>query len=631
MKQHRNIPGLAVASLVLALFAAAPTFATGPPKVFRVEPPNWWAGHSVNPVRVLIHGENLGGASVTAGNGLRVSNVKTNPAGSYLFADVWIDPKAVPGVRQLRITNAAGTVNAPFEISKPLSAGQRFQGFSLEDVIYLIMPDRFSDGDLSNDDPPVSPGLYDRTKSRYYHGGDLQGIINHLSYLKSLGVTAIWLTPVYDNVNRLNEHEQYGEGGITDYHGYGPVDFYGVEEHLGTMDKLRELVDDAHRLGLKVIQDQVANHTGPYHSWVKDSPSPTWFNGTEARHLSNTWQIWTTVDPHATPETSRATLEGWFINILPDLNQNDPEAARYLIQNSLWWIGMAGFDGVREDTVSYVPRAFWAEWSRALKRQYPNLKILGEVSNENPSITSAFQGGRKGFDGIDTGIDTVFDYPLYYRLKSAFIDRRDLRELPEALSADRLYPDPNFLVTFLDLHDVPRFGGERGAALNDLELAQTFLLTARGLPLIYYGDEIAMSGGSDPDNRRDFPGGFPGDKRDAFTATGRTESEARVYEHLRKLIGLRQSFAPLRRGAMADLLVKEHQYAFARTLPGQSAIVVLNNDSKAATVRLRVSSVGIADGTVFNDALGSAPDATVATGEISVEVAADSAVIYVAR
>jgi glycosidase len=220
------------------------------------------------------------------------------------------------------------------------------------------MPDRFANGDPANDDPPVSRGMYDRAKSRYYHGGDFRGVIQHLPYLKDLGVTAIWLTPIYDNVNHLNQREKYEGQAITDYHGYGTVDFYGVEEHFGSLDDYRELVDRAHALGMKVIQDQVANHTGPYHPWVEDPPAPAWFHGTDAQHLSNSWRTWTLIDPHASPVAQASTLDGWFVGILPDLNQDDPEVARYLIQNTLWWIGRSGIDGIRQDTVPYVPRRF---------------------------------------------------------------------------------------------------------------------------------------------------------------------------------------------------------------------------------------------------------------------------------
>ena len=286
----------AIVMIGLLALAAGPCVAQNAPEVLKVEPPNWWARHSINPVRVLIRGRNLAGARVAAsGGGVSTGSMRVNAAGTYIFVDVLIDANAAPGRRLLRITTPAGTTESPFEISAPLAREGRFQGFTTDDVVYLIMPDRFADGDPTNNDPTQSRGMYDRTKTRYYHGGDLQGVINHLPYVKDLGVTAIWLTPWYDNVNRLNEREQYPEGStgakkpITDYHGYGAVDFYGVEEHFGTLAKLRELVDEAHRLGVKVIQDQVANHTGPYHPWVDDPPTPTWYNGTNEHHLANTF------------------------------------------------------------------------------------------------------------------------------------------------------------------------------------------------------------------------------------------------------------------------------------------------------------------------------------------------------
>jgi hypothetical protein len=221
------------------------------------------------------------------------------------------------------------------------------------------------------------------------------------------------------------------------------IDFYGVEEHFGDMQKLRQMVDAAHRLGIKAIQDQVANHTGPYHPWVQDPPTPTWYNGTEAKHLANTWQTWTLADPHAVPEMQKATLEGWFIDILPDLNQNDVECARYLIQNTLWWIGMTGFDGIRQDTLPFVPRRFWRDWMASIKREHPRVRVIGEMFDGDPSLVSFFQGGRPGFDGIDTGVDAVFDFPTFFPLRRAFAEGKPLRELAMMIGRDHLYPSPS--------------------------------------------------------------------------------------------------------------------------------------------------------------------------------------------
>jgi glycosidase len=623
---------VASSSLVAGRLGHAAIFnpqATDAPEVLKVEPPNWWIGHSINPVRVMIRGHNLAGARVeAAGAGLQIGLTRINERGTYLFVDVLIDPQDVPGPRQLRIITERGTATAPFEILAPLPRAGRFQGFSPDDVIYLIMPDRFANGDPTNDDPLISRGMMNRQKKRYYHGGDLQGIINRLPYLKDLGVTALWLNPVYDNVNHLNEREVYDEGPITDYHGYGAVDFYAVDEHFGDVAKFRELVDAAHRLGIKVIQDQVANHSGPYHPWVKDSPTPTWYNGTEAQHLNETWQTWTLMDPHATPQVQKETLDGWFINILPDLNQNDEETARYIIQNTLWWIGISGLDGIRQDTLPYVPRRFWREWMAAIKREYPRLTVVGELFDGNPALVSFFQGGESRFDGVDSRIDTLFDFPLFFPLRRAFAEGKPIREVAIMLAHDHLYVNPNLLVTFLGLHDVQRFMSEPGASLAGLKLAFTLLMTTRGIPMIYYGDEIAMPGGHDPDNRRDFPGGWPGDPRNAFEESGRTPDEQAVFAHVRRLTRRRAEWEPLRRGSLVNLHVTEQTYAYARVTDRDSVIVVFNNGTQPTTVEFNVGPVRLSEGATLKDQFGVAPDVRVQGGKISVALPARSAAIY---
>ena len=604
----------------------------GAPEILTVEPPSWWPGHSLDPVRVMVRGKGLMGARIeSAGVGLVASGVKVNEAGTYLFADLRIDPKADPGPRTIRIRTATGVAEAPFELSRPLPREGRFQGFSSDDVIYLIMPDRFANGDPSNDDPPVSKGLFDRSKDRYYHGGDLQGIIDHLPYLEDLGVTALWLNPWYDNVDHLNERETYGGQAITDYHGYGAVDFYGVDEHFGTLVKLQELVEKAHAAGMKVIQDQVANHSGPYHPWVKDSPTPTWYNGTEAKHLANTWQTWTLQDPSATPEVQRATLEGWFIDILPDLNQDDPEVARYIVQNTLWWVGITGLDAIRQDTLPYVPRRFWRDWMAAIKREYPKVNVVGELFDGDPALVSFFQGGVARFDGIDSGVDTLFDFPSYFKVREAFAQGKPLRDLAMMRARDHLYRDPSRLVTFLGLHDVQRFMSEPGASVRGLELAFTFLLTARGVPLLYYGDEIAMPGGDDPDNRRDFPGGWKGDARSAFEPGGRTPQEREVFEHVRRLARLRAEMPALRGGAATNLAVTERQWVYARKREGQVVVVALNNADSAATLDAPATPVDLPDGTVLLDRLGGS-EARVEGGRLRITLPGwSSAVLVPAR
>jgi glycosidase len=619
-------PQSACKPAVLVLAASLHLCLAAPPAVTKVEPPDWMAEPRGVNLRLLVTGQGLTGAIIQAA--FPTSSVRVSRGGTHLFVDVAIPVGAAPGDYPLQISTPNGAVQAPFSLVAALPAQGRFQGFSGDDVIYLIMPDRFANGDPANDDPPLSKGLYDRAKIRYYHGGDFEGIIQHLSYLKDLGVTALWLTPVYDNANRLNHREVYDNQAITDYHGYGAVDFYRVEEHFGTLDKFRELVDKAHALGIKVIQDQVANHTGPYHPWVEDPPTETWFNGTLAQHLANTWRTWTLIDPHATPELQKSTLEGWFAGILPDLNQNDPEVARYLIQNTLWWIGRTGIDGIREDTLPYVPRPFWHEWTAAIKRRYPSFNVVGEVFDGDPALVSFFQGGKARADGIDTGVDAVFDFPLHDVIRKVFSGAAPARDLSQMLAHDYLYPDPARLVTFVDLHDVTRFLNEPGATIGGLQRVFTFLMTARGIPMIYYGDEVGMKGGNDPDNRRDFPGGWKEDARNAFDGSGRTADEQKTFDHLRRLTRLRAALEPLRRGTMIELLAEDQAYAFARATVKDSVLVVFNNAPDSMTLQIPLIGSGIATGATLKDQLGAAPDIHAQTGIAEVRLPGLSAAIY---
>ncbi|MEW6125419.1 MAG: alpha-amylase family glycosyl hydrolase [Acidobacteriota bacterium] len=555
------------------------------PEVLKVEPPNWWAQSSINPVRLLVRGKNFAGATVESPDeDLRTSDVKVSASGTYLFVDVQIDASAQAGARTLKITTPSGTTDFKFEILQPLAREGRFQGFTPADVIYLIMPDRFSDGDRSNNDPQESRGLYLRENARAYHGGDLQGVIDRLPYLKDLGVTAIWMTPVYDNSNRAKDFD-WGKN-VTDYHGYGAVDFYRVEEHFGTLEKFKELVDRAHALGLKVIQDQVANHTGPDHIWTTDTPTPTWLNGTLLSHPNNVWDIKSTTQENPDRERFEATIRGWFANTLPDLNQDDGECSRYLIQNAAWWVSSTGVDGIRQDTFPYVGRKFWSEWNQALQTEFPDLTVVGEVFDGRPEVTSFFQGGVARFDGIDTRLHTVFDFPSYFAMRDVFIRHQPMSRLSDILNQDALYVNARVLVPFIGNHDVKRFMGEDGASFEALKNAFTFLLTMRGTPQIYYGDEIGLKGGDDPDNRRDFPGGFAGDARNAFADEGRTKKERKLLKHVRNLLRARAENAALRVGETKILSANEHSLVMMRQAGNDCAIVAFNNSNKATEIEV---------------------------------------------
>jgi neopullulanase len=573
-----RMTGLSIGATLVLLVSASGLQAQAP-IVEKVDPPNWWGKHSINPVRLLIRGKNLAGAHMLCPR-LRCSRVSVNAAGTYAFADVTIPAAALAG--------SYPTAPVPFTVSAPLARAGRFQGFDQNDVMYLAMPDRFANGDTANDNPSQSPGLLDRSKGRYYHGGDLEGLRRKLPYLQQLGITAIWLNPLYDNNNALNRKEIYDGQPITDYHGYGATDMYAVDEHFGDMALFKRVVDEAHALGIKMILDMVANHTGPYHPWASDSPTPTWYHGTEAKHPNNTWQTWTLHDPYSPPAMREATLDGWFINILPDFNQDDPEVARYITQNTLWWVGMSGMDGIRQDTWPYVPRWYWRDWMNAIKREYPSLTVVGEVLDGDPTFVSFFQGGRTQYDGIDDKVDALFDFPIHFAVRSTFARGNSVREVTQMLARDYLYPDPNALVTLLGLHDVNRFMNEPGATTAGLKLAFTFLATARGTPLIYYGDEIAMPGGNDPDNRRDFPGGWSSDPRNAFETSGRSEVEQSVFAHLQTVLRVRSERADLRRGTMQNLYVGDQEWIYKRG----GTVVAINNGRNAATVTVPAATLG---------------------------------------
>ncbi|HEY2963770.1 MAG TPA: 4-alpha-glucanotransferase [Pyrinomonadaceae bacterium] len=582
------------------------------PEVLKVDPPSWWTNSTVNPVRLLIRGRNLQGAQVrVAGPDVRVVGVPTvNERGTYAFVNLAIAPNARPGQRTITI----GPARASFDVLPPLNRGGRFQGFSPADVLYLVMIDRFSDGDPSNNDPSQSRGLHDRTNKFYYHGGDLQGVIDRLPYLKDLGVTAIWLTPWYDNYDRLNQIELKEGKPSTGFHGYNPQDFYTVEEHFGTLAKLKELVEAAHRSGIKIIQDQVVNHTGPYHPWVDDTPTPTWFNGTKTKHLKNSFQTWVLHDPRPVEQLKRETMEGWFLDFLPDLNQHDKEVSRYLIQNTLWWIGVTGLDGIRMDTWQYVPNEFWRDWTAAVKREFPNFRVVGEVKDGDVVHTSFFQGGRTHFDGVDSGLDSLLDFPLFYPIRHAFAEGHAIDEIPKTLARDYLYNNSEILVTLLGGHDDGRFMSEKGATIAGLRLANAFLLTTRGVPQLYYGDEIAMTGPDEPTTRGDFPS-------EAFTPTGRTKEQQDLFEYVRRLIKLRSELEPLRSAPLVNLYVSEQQYAYARG----SVIVVINNDSKQAEISWETN---LRDGTVLHDRLRVSGDVVVSNRKLKVTLPKRSVAVF---
>lgn len=548
------------------------------PVVEKVEPPNWWIGHTINPVRVLVRGTNFDGSVIrSASSGISVSNLKVNSRGDYLFVDVMVDPKATPGDTSFTIATSKGEAVVPFYLDPPLDSRANSQSITNEDVIYLIVTDRFSDGDPAN-----NKGV-DRKNPRAWHGGDFKGIAKRIPYLKELGVTAIWLTPWYDNPDEANQCDKPWCPN-TNYHGYHAIDHYGVENHFGSMADLRVLIQECHRNGIKVVQDQVANHVGIQHPWAKRPPLDNWFNP----FSQNTFNNSVLLSPNSSNAERDDLIKGWFNELLPDLNQDEPEVSRYLIQNALWWIGKTGIDGIRQDTIQYMPRAFILDWSAAIKKQYPNYWMVGEVFEEDSAQTAFFQGGRKGWDGIDTELPSVFDFKLWRTSQEVFTGKKPARALRDVLKYDGLYGNIDNVTLLTNNHDTDRFMSLKGATLEGSMMHTAFVLSTRGIPQLYYGEEIGMTGGHDPDNRGDFPGGFSGDPKNAFTKTGRSPDQQRMFEWVREWIKIRRSRLPMKQGRTIDLFYDNDAYVFAREsrIGNMSAwnIVAFNNGGSDKTV-----------------------------------------------
>lgn len=596
LRTPRRVPALYYFPFLLALqsaaiFFSAPALAQeianpDAPSITKVEPPNWWVNLTPD-VMLLLTGKNL---QVTHANcnlpDVIVSRTQSMADGHYLFVWLRLSPNLKSGTAICRVTTPKG--QAAFEL--PLAARKqilaRNQGLSLDDVLYLIMPDRFANGDPTNDEPAEFPGSHARAKPRAWHGGDLRGVQDHLTYLKDLGVTTVWLTPIVTN------------GATQDYHGYGAVDLYAVDPHLGTLQDYQDLVAAAHKLHMKILFDVVPNHVGPLHPWVANPPAPDWFHGTANDHLS-TFSPWkpdfygqsdkrdvtndlfeALEDPHTPPQMRANLTTGWFFGLLPDLNTENSLVVEYLTQNSIWWAESSGLDGFRIDTFPYVPRKFWAEWHSGLRKYYPRLSTIGEVFHPDPTVTSFFVGGRKGWDGIDTQLTTVFDFPTFFTLRDVLLKQAPVGKIANILRQDSLYPHPDFLISFFANHDVPRFASMPGSSIAKVKLAFGLTLTLRGIPELYYGDEIAMPGGNDPDNRRDFPGGWQGDEKNAFTAEGRTPEQQDVFAYVQKLLQLRREHAALRSGQLWHLSSDDTSYVFLRETEEEKLVIAFHHGTQ---------------------------------------------------
>lgn len=598
---------------LLALLLSATTCAQVP-SIRKIDPPDWWAGMPAP--MLLIYGENLTGAQFSlSDNSLHIDKTIISANGHY--AQIWLtaSPSNAETIRITARTPAGQTVT-PYTFAARRNSSDSFAGFSSSDVMYLIMIDRFADGDLTNDEPQPAVA---RAKPRGWHGGDLRGIIQHLDYLQRLGITTVWITPVYQN------------HGDQSYHGYGATDLYAVDEHFGSLTDLKDLSAALHARHMKLVLDIVPNHVGPGHPWVTDSPDPLWFHGTLEHHIVAQGNFAPLTDPHAPWRDQRNVTEGWFANILPDLNQENPIVAQYLTQNTIWWIEQTGADGLRIDTFPYVGRPFWHDFSAKISALYPNVTTVGEIMNEDPTITSTFAGGVTR-TGVDTGLYTPFDFPTHFALRDVFHHDAPMTRLTEVLRLDNLYPHPERLIPFLDNHDTRRFADDKDVTPQILNLAFTILTTMRGMPLIYSGDEIAMHGGEDPDNRRDFPGGFSATPNNAFVAQDRSPDQQQAFTSLQALIALRRSHPALQLGNQQILHVDHDVLVYVRSLqtapsPTKNILIAINKGSQAADTRIELKGTALEVSTRSRVLLGASDAISMSGGEMSLHIAPSAAVI----
>jgi neopullulanase len=629
----RRITILSFLALLVPFSTLAQQTSDHAPAVTKVEPPNWWINLTPE-VMLFLYGHDLEATQVTCNiPEVIVSRTQSLHQGDYLLVWLKFTRNARTGTLVCRIVTPTGKSNFELPLAARTPTATRFHGLAQDDVLYLIMPDRFANGDPTNDEPAEFPGSHDRSKPRAWHGGDLRGIRDHLPYLQDLGVTTLWLTPVVKN------------GATEDYHGYGAVDLYAVDPHLGTLDDYKDLVAAAHQRRMKIFFDSVPNHVGPHHLWVTKPPLADWFHGTPQKHLDSFSPVKKSfygfpdkssvandpfealADPHAPESLRRNLTDGWFFGILPDLNTENPAVAQYLLQNTIWWIESTGLDGLREDTFPYVPRKFWRDWHAALHRLYPQLTTIGEVFHPDPAVTSFFAGGKKGWDEIDTGLTTVFDFPLFFTIHDVLLRGAPAGRIANVLRQDLLYPHPELLVPFFANHDIPRFASAEGSTPQKLKLAFGLVLTLRGIPELYYGDELGMTGLADPDNRHDFPGGWVEDPKNAFTAEGRTGEQQEIFLTVQKLLRLRREHAALAGGKLWHLFSDDSTYIFLRQSDDERILVVFNNAKDSRSLSVPTPDTPAAGASSASPLYGSA-QARFAPRALSLTIPAESLSIF---
>jgi neopullulanase len=554
-----------------------------------IEPPFWWTGMKNSSLQIMFHNKkiNLAEFQVTVQYpGISLVEAKAVENNHYLFVTIEISGNAKEGQVPFSFTSGKKSYTVNYSLKPRSTEKNRIQGFDPSDVVYLIMPDRFANGDLKNDSVPgMFEGVH-RNNPEARHGGDLKGISDHLGYLENLGVTTLWLNPVLENNQRK-----------ASYHGYAITDLYAVDKRFGTNADYVSFVNSCHDRGMKVIQDMVMNHIGNEHWLMYDLPEKDWVHQFPRFTRSN-YRSTAVSDPYHAESDLRLMSDGWFDTTMPDVDQKNPLFATYLIQNTLWWIEYAGIDGIRMDTYPYNDKTFMARWCKEVINEYPSFKIVGEVWINDVATTAYWQRDKSYQDGYQSHLPSVTDFPLFFTLPQALMEEggwdSGLARLYNLLCRDFIYPDPKNNLIFLDNHDLTRFFLLCGKDINKYKMALAFLLTTRGIPQLYYGVELLMDGdgGYHPNVRLDFPGGFPGDKVNAFTPEGRTRDQNEVFDYLSKLLLWRKHEKTIHEGTMTHYIPENNIYVYFRSYSGKVIMVAMNGnkDSKElATERFRES------------------------------------------
>lgn len=582
-----------IISLSLLASLAATAAKPSSPQINSVEPPYWWTGMANDTLQIMLSGPRIGltETSMKPYEGVSLIESVRLDSPNYLLLYLTVSDTAKPGVLDFTFSDGKKKAALRYEL-KERSKAVKAQGFDASDVLYLIMPDRFARAGATTD-AEASRGLeyaveVDRADLNARHGGNIAGMEQHLGYIDSLGVTAIWVNPVLENDM---------PGGS--YHGYATTDYYRIDPRFGTNGQWRDFVGKAHDRGIKVVMDMIFNHSGSNHPWMKDMPSRDWYNFPDSAVTTN-FRLSTLHDPYVSDYDKKRTVDGWFVTAMPDLNQRNPHLRRYLSQNSIWWIEDSGIDGIRMDTYPYADERAMASWIDDVMAEYPGFNIVGECWYANEGGEAYWQRGSKVNPNGDPRLPTVMDFVLSIKARDAFKGQTDrlegLNTIYDHLALDYLFPDPTHILTFLDNHDTDRFLLEEPDDLGWWKQAITFLLTSRGIPQIYYGTELLMNGtraaGGDGNVRRDMPGGFPGDKTDAFTAAGRTDKQNEAFDFIQKLLQWRRGNEAIARGSLKHFMPENGLYVYQRRSGDKEVTVILNgNDSPVTTTMERTLEI----------------------------------------